>query len=265
MRFTSIASSSGGNVSYIGTDNTHLLIDAGITMKAIGEGLHTLELDFPDISGIFITHEHIDHIQAVGTIARKYGIPIYGTLGTLQGILLKRSLGSVPKALLHPIYPDTPVTLGELTVLPFSVYHDAADPVGYRVSDGKRAAAVATDMGHFDDYIVSHLTGLDAVLLEANHDEEMLAQGPYPMALKRRILSDNGHLSNTNAGRLLNAILDTQVRHVFLGHLSKENNLPELALETVRNAVNSAESPFSADDLGITVADRDRISEILAL
>ncbi|HCS67769.1 MAG TPA: ribonuclease Z [Oribacterium sp.] len=265
MRFTSIASGSSGNSSYIGTDHTHVLVDAGVTMKAINQGLHALDLDLSDVQAIFLTHEHIDHIRAIGTISRKYQIPVYGTLGTLQEVMLNRTLGDFSTELLQPILPDAVTTVGDLQVTPFSIDHDAADPVGYCIeAEGKRVA-VATDLGHYDDYIVSHLEDLDAMVVEANHDVRMLSTGPYPMTLKRRILSDHGHLSNESSGHLIDRILNSRVKHVFLGHLSKENNLPELALKTVQQEINASESEFHAVDFDITVAKRDGISEIVEL
>lgn len=272
MRFTSLASGSSGNAAYIGTNNTHILVDAGITMRSINEELASLSLDLRDIQGLFLTHEHSDHIRAVGTIARKYHIPVYGTLTTLQELLLVSSVGEIPKELLHPILPDQTLRFGELSILPFSIYHDAADPVGYRIEEDtdtpgkterKKAVAVATDMGHYDEYILSHLTDLDAMIIEANHDIQMLSRGPYPLSLKRRILGAKGHLSNASCGELLTKVLNAHTRHVFLGHLSKENNLPELAFETVIKEIDGSERGLHGKDFDISVAKRDGYSEII--
>ncbi|OON86060.1 ribonuclease Z [Oribacterium sp. C9] len=273
MRFTSIASGSSGNSTYIGTESTHILVDVGVTMKAVNAGLHELDLDLKDIDAIFLTHEHIDHIRAVGTIARKYDIPVYGTLGTLREVMLNKTLGDFAHDRLFPIIPDKRINIGDLQVLPFSIYHDAADPVGYRIetemADAEASAsknvAVATDIGHYDDYIAGHLRDLDAMVLESNHDIKMLSNGPYPVSLKRRILSDHGHLSNDNCGRLLDSILSKRIKHVFLGHLSKENNLPDLALKTVQQEIDNSDSENRAGDISISVAHRDRISEVVEL
>ena len=156
-------------------------------------------------------------------------------------------------------------TIGDLCVTPFSIDHDAAEPVGYRIEAGDKRVAVATDMGHYDDYIVSHLEDLDAMVIEANHDVRMLSTGPYPMSLKRRILSDHGHLSNESSGHLIDRILNPHVKHVFLGHLSKENNLPELALKTVQQEIDGSDSAYRAGDFDISVAHRDHISDIIEL
>lgn len=170
MRLCSIASGSSGNCIYVGSDHTHLLVDTGISKKRIDEGLHTLGMKGEELSGILITHEHSDHIQGLGVFSRKYGIPVYATKGTLKGIREYKSLGKMPDGLLHEIEIDTDFLLGDLTIHPFAISHDAYEPSGYRIACGKRSVAVATDLGVYDDYTVDNLKGLDAVLLEANHD-----------------------------------------------------------------------------------------------
>ncbi len=265
MRFLSIASGSSGNCIYIGSENTHILVDAGISNKRIEQGLNEIGLKGSDLSGVMITHEHSDHIRGLGVLARKHGMPIYGTRETLEGIASTASLGKFPRELLKPISPDVSFTVGDLTVQPFSIDHDAANPVAYRVQHEKKSVAVATDMGHFNQYIIEHLQGLDAILLEANHDVNMLETGPYPYYLKRRILGDHGHLSNENAGRLLNYILHDRLKHIFLGHLSKENNFEELAYETVKLEIDQGDSPYSSRDFAIEVARRDAMSQIVTL
>ena len=174
MRFLSIASGSSGNCIYIGSETTHILVDAGISNKRIEQGLNEIGLKGSDLSGVVITHEHSDHIRGLGVLARKHGMPIYGTRETLEEIASCPSLGKFPKELLTPVSPDVHFTVGDLTIQPFSIDHDAANPVAYRVQQGKKSVAVATDMGHFNQYIIEHLQGLDAILLEANHDVNML-------------------------------------------------------------------------------------------
>lgn len=265
MRFTSIASGSSGNCSYIGSDSTHILVDAGVTAKLIEGELNKLELSTGDLNGIFVTHEHIDHIKGIGVISRKYGIPVYGTLETLREIMLTKSLGCVDKSCLRPILPDIPLQVGDMRIIPFTIDHDAVNPLGFRIEQGERRVAVATDLGHYDAYIEAQLKDLDALLIEANHDLDMLARGPYPMQLKRRILSDHGHLSNENSGRLISEILHDRIKHIFLGHLSKENNEPALALETVKMQIDQGETPYRAKDFNITVARRDGLSEVVGV
>lgn len=188
MRMVSIASGSSGNCIYIGSDKTHILVDAGISNKRIQQGLNDIGLKGGDVDGILITHEHSDHIKGLGVLARKYQVPIYATRETLDEIRSKSSLGDYDRELLHPVCPDVDFVVGDLTVKPFSIDHDAANPVAYRVQCGERSVAVATDMGHYDQYIIDHLRDLDALLLESNHDVRMLESGPYPYYLKRRIL-----------------------------------------------------------------------------
>ena len=155
--------------------------------------------------------------------------------------------------------------MGDLTVKPFRVDHDAANPVAYRIQNDRKSVAVATDMGHYSQYTIDHLQGLDAILLESNHDVRMLETGPYPYYLKRRILGDHGHLSNENAGRLLSCILHDNIKKILLGHLSKENNYEELAYETVRLEITQGDCPYKASDFSISVASREQMSEIVTV
>ncbi len=265
MRMVSIASGSSGNCIYIGSEETHLLIDAGISNKRIQQGLNQLGLKGEDLTGVLITHEHSDHICGLGVLARKYQIPIYGTEETLEEIKGKSSLGEYDKELLKPVLPDADFQIGDFRVKPLSIDHDAANPVAYRLGCGGRSVAVATDMGNYSQYIIDCLQDLDALLLESNHDVRMLETGPYPYYLKRRILGKKGHLSNENAGRLLNCILHDGMKKILLGHLSKENNYEELALETVCLEIEEGDCPYHAGDFPITVAGRDRMSEIMNL
>lgn len=264
MRMCSIASGSSGNCIYVGSDKTHLLVDAGISKKRIEEGLRELEIKGEELSGILITHEHSDHIQGLGVFSRKYEIPIYATQGTIEGIKSYSGLGKMPDGLLNPIQIDKTFTLGDIQIDPFAISHDANEPSGYRCECGDKSAAVATDLGIYTDYIVEKLKGLDAVLLEANHDVHMLEVGAYPYYLKRRILGEKGHLSNELSGRLLCDILHDDLKYIVLGHLSKENNYSRLAYETVKLEVTLGDNDYKGEDLNMTVAKREQVSEILS-
>ena len=204
MRLCPIASGSSGNSIYVGTsiyigsDNTHILVDTGISKKRIEEGLNGLELAGHDIDAILITHEHSDHIQGLGVFCRKYQVPIYGTEKTLMEIQKCSSLGYIDPTLFHAVVADKEFAIGEIMVNPMRISHDAVDPVAYTFTDGKHRMAVATDMGKYDDYTITRLKGMDAILLESNHDVRMLQVGPYPYHLKQRILGDKGHLSNVS-------------------------------------------------------------------
>ena len=263
MRMVSIASGSSGNCIYVGSDDTHLLVDAGISKKRIEAGLEKLEIKGDELDGILVTHEHSDHIQGLGVFSRKYGVPIYATPGTIEGIKSSSSLGKLPDGILHPITVDEKFTLGDITVDPFAISHDANEPSGYRMECGGKAAAVATDLGIYNDYIVKKLENLDAVLLEANHDVNMLQVGKYPYYLKRRILGDKGHLSNETAGQLLCRLLHDNMKQILLGHLSRENNYEALAYETVCAEVTMGDNPYKAKDFRIDVAHRDTASEVV--
>lgn len=263
MRMCSIASGSSGNCIYVGSDKTHLLIDTGISKKRIEEGLGKLEIKGGELDGILITHEHSDHIQGLGVFSRKYEVPIYATPGTIKGIINYSGLGRMPEGLFHPIHPDAPFVLGDVTVHPFSISHDANEPTGYRMECGKKSVAVATDLGKYDSYTVEQLKNLDAVLLEANHDIHMLEVGGYPYYLKQRILGERGHLSNELSGRLLCDILHDNLKHIVLGHLSKENNYAKLAYETVKLEVTLADNDYRGEDLDMFVASRDTVSDII--
>ena len=263
MRFCPIASGSSGNCIYVGSDNTHLLIDAGISGKRIDSGINSLELSGLDIDGILITHEHVDHIAGLGVILRKYHIPVYATFNTIEAIKNYKSLGKVDEELFHPILSDEVFNIKDISVKAMKTSHDAIDPVAYTLSCGDKKVAVATDMGTYSQYTVENLKELDAILLEANHDVRMLQVGPYPYQLKRRILGDSGHLSNETSGRLLADIAHDNLKKVILGHLSKENNMPELAYETVRVEIEMADNKYRANDFDISVAKRDDISDVI--
>lgn len=265
MKLCSITSGSSGNCICVGSDQTTLLIDAGISGKRIECGLNSIDMTTKDVDGILITHEHSDHIKGLGVLARKYGIPIYTTEGTKEAILETSAVGKISEDLFCTIHPDHPFCIGDLEVSPFSVYHDAAEPVGYRINQDGHSIAVATDLGHYDDYIVKHLQGLDALLLEANHDVNMLQVGSYPYYLKRRILGDRGHLSNEMAGRLLCEILHDKMKAILLGHLSQENNYEALAYETVCAEVTMGNNPYKSSDFEIAVARRDQPSRLITI
>ena len=264
MRFTSIASGSSGNCTYIGSDNTHILIDAGVSKKRIEQGLNELELSLSDLDAIFVTHEHADHIAALHTILKKYDIPIYATNGTIEGIRNSDKKGEMTDSRFITVCADKMVTVGDMMINPMTISHDANEPCGYRVFCGDKKIGVATDLGCYTDYTVDCLRNCDALLLEANHDIRMLQTGPYPYQLKRRILGDTGHLSNEKSGELLCKLLNDKIKGIFLGHLSKENNLPELAFETVRVEIDMNDNPYSSSDFPIMVAERSVLSPIIS-
>lgn len=265
MRLYSIASGSSGNSIYVGSDKTHILVDAGVSGKRIEQGLKDLELSPKDLDAILITHEHIDHIGGLGVISRRYGIPIYTTRGTIEGILKTKSIGNIDTSLLNEICYDTSYIIGDVRIDTIKISHDAAMPVAYRFEVGKKRAAIMTDLGTYDDYTVSNLQNLDAVFIEANHDVRMLEMGSYPYLLKQRILGAKGHLSNESSGKLLTSILHDNMKNIVLSHLSHENNLPDLAYEAVKSEITLGDTKYKGEDFEISVARRDIPSNLIAI
>ena len=180
MRMMSIASGSSGNCIYVGSDNTHILIDAGVSRKRIVEGLHKADIDIKDISAILVTHEHSDHISGLGVVSRKDEVPIYASAGTIDGILAQSSIGKMPEGLCHSVEADRDFKINDLTVHPFRVSHDANEPYAYSVECDGHHMGVVTDLGKYDDYVISNMKNMEALLIEANHDVRMLQVGSYP-------------------------------------------------------------------------------------
>ncbi len=265
MRFCSIASGSSGNCIYVGSDNTHLLLDCGISGKRIENGVNSLGISPGEIDGILLTHEHTDHVQGLGVISRRYGIPIYATEGTIGAVKKLKNLGEIPGECFRFIRAGERFSVGDIGVESVRTSHDAAESVAFRFFSADTSAAVMTDLGSFDDSIVSALKGVNVLLLEANHDVRMLETGRYPYSLKCRIMGEKGHLSNDSAGELLLKILHDDLKQVFLGHLSRENNYPDLAYETVRMFLTMSDTPYRFDDFKFSVAKRDEMSECILI
>ena len=262
--FTTLYSGSSGNCGLVRCGQQYLLIDMGKSCRTTLTALKSLGLAVSDCVGILITHEHSDHIKGLGVLARKYQIPVYTTGGTVDA-LSRMNLGKMPEGIFHEIREDETFSVGDLKIDPFTISHDAAQPVGYRIECDDHSVGIATDLGKYNEYIIENLQNLDALLLEANHDIRMLQVGKYPYYLKQRILGDRGHLSNENAGRLLCRLLHDNMKAIFLGHLSRENNYEELAYETVCSEVTLGDNPYKSRDFKIQVAKRDCISEVITV
>ncbi len=254
MKFGTIASGSSGNCLYAGNENSNILIDAGISCKRIIEGLKSFELEGNHIQGILVTHEHTDHVSGLGVLSRKFHIPIYGTEKTLKKILEMNTLGKIDKDLFCPIQSGKTFSIGDIEIESFSISHDAADPVSYILHEGNKKIGMVTDLGYYDERIVGHLKESDLLYVEANHDIHMVQAGPYPYYLKQRILSDHGHLCNEKAAQLVVELMNDHLEQVILGHLSKENNYPDLALATVKNEVEKS--------VDVVVAPRDHVGKL---
>ena len=226
MQVSVLASGSKGNAVYVEMDGVRLLLDAGISATRIKKGLAAEGVDAASLDGVLITHEHRDHIAGLVTLSKWYELPIFTRRATIEHMSCR---AAIPAERFHAI--EGAFRIGDLTIDPFNIPHDAADPVGYRITGSSRCT-LATDLGFVTASVQEAIDGADVLVLEANHDPEVLKHGDYPWALKRRILSNRGHLANEDAAWAI-ARLRKQPREVLLAHLSEENNTPELARETV--------------------------------
>lgn len=263
MYFCPLYSGSSGNCLFVQYGTTRLLIDAGKSGKAVADALTQIGADPRTLAGLLITHEHSDHILGAGILARKFGVPVYATSETWMA--MEDKIGTVPAGLRREIFAESEFWLGDIGVAPFSIPHDAADPVGYRLYGGKNSISTATDLGCFTENVYSHIRGSDLVLLESNHDPDMLKQNPhYNAALKRRILGNLGHLSNEACGEALVRLIRGGTRNVLLGHLSGENNTPELAMD-VNREIAGREGIMPGRDVNLGIALRDRVGHVYTL
>lgn len=260
MKFCSLYSGSSGNCQFIKTENTKILVDAGLSGKRVQEAICSIGESPVDIQGIFITHEHIDHIQSAGILSRRFNIPIYANEKTW--LAMRSSIGEVKSENIKII--EDCVEVGDLFVQAFDISHDAVNPVGYKIFHKNKKISLLTDTGCVTDAIKKHIEDSDLLLIESNHDEDMVLVGSYPWPLKKRVLGEFGHMSNELAGRLLAEILKKGSEIVLLGHLSRENNFPELAYKTVENILNE-NNIFVKDGLILDMTYRDRASKVYEL
>lgn len=262
VRFCPIASGSSGNSIYLGTESTHILIDAGLSGKKIVEGLNELQVSGANIDALFITHEHSDHIKGAGIISRRFDIPIYATMGTWEA--MEDEIGSVTPKNRRYVYAGENCIINDICVRPFEIPHDAKEPVAYNIFTENHKITVATDIGHITNEVKEGVADSEILLLESNHDIEMLKNGRYSWPLKKRILGDQGHISNRTAGELLGEIMSSKIKYVYLGHLSDENNQPHLAYETVANVLEQYKIKVGSY-LKLDLAARYSISKITEL
>ncbi|MFV0342297.1 MAG: MBL fold metallo-hydrolase [Anaerocolumna sp.] len=263
MKLCAIASGSSGNCTFVGSERTKILVDAGISGKKIENGLLGIDVNPDEIQGILVTHEHTDHIGGLGVLARRYNIPVYGTVETIHAILKTKNIGRIPDDLFRYVRPDEAFMINDITVEPFSTSHDASNPVCYTLCADGHKIGMATDLGKFDAYIISKLAGSEILLLEANYDENMLMVGAYPYYLKQRIIGDKGHLSNDTSAKLIKKLFHDKLKYITLAHLSKENNYDELAYETVRMELNKIIDDKHSE-LMLSVARREMPSDMLS-
>ena len=228
--FCSLSSGSSGNCIYIENGGTSILIDAGISLRAISKALAGIGADIRNVRAVFVTHEHSDHIRGLPVLTSRYDIPIYASPGTVAGIITETDIS--PERL-RELTTGCCEEVGGLCVSSFGTSHDSRESVGYRIhTSGGYDLAVATDLGYVDESVMDGLYACRLVMLESNHDVGMLRNGRYPYFLKRRILSDRGHLSNDECAAVLPELVRGGAEHFVLAHLSRDNNIPELAVET---------------------------------
>ncbi len=263
MKFCSLYSGSSGNSIFIASDNAKVLIDAGLAGKKIDDALKHIGEESSSIDGIFITHEHIDHIKGVGVLSRKYDIPIYANDNTWA--VMEKNIGKIKEHNIRIMDRRSSITINDLEIRSFNIPHDAIAPVGYTVSYAGKSASVVTDFGVFTEEIRDNIIDSDIILLESNHDVNMLRMGPYPYKLKLRVLGENGHLSNEDCGSAIVSLLkNDKKKQIVLGHLSGTNNHPDLAYQTVVDVL-SANGIRPGDDVILQLASRHNPSEIILL
>lgn len=260
FRLCPIASGSSGNCTYIEAGENRFLVDIGISGKRVVEGLESLDIDPSSINGILITHEHSDHIKGVGIFHRKYQVPIFATQKTWDKLMGDQMIGKIKEEAQQVLDKDAYLEFGALKIMPYGIYHDAVDPVGYIFEYKNKKITLTTDCGTIDENILDKIKDSDGILLEFNHDTHMLEAGSYPFYLKKRILSNVGHLNNEDAAKALVQIYHPGLKWAVLGHLSKENNVPDLAYLTAETAL--AENDIKVgQDIEVFVAKRDSVSK----
>lgn len=262
-----LASSSSGNCYLVKSEKTNIILDVGIGIKKLNEKLAEVRLGPEEINGVLLTHEHIDHVRSLGALTRKASdVTVYATKGTIGALTEKTP--DLAGTEFMPVTGGQPFMVGDIRVVPFNVSHDTAEPVAYAFEKGGRKAAVVTDTGFVSDEIFENIKDADLLVLEANHERNILLYGRYPYPVKHRILSDLGHLSNEAAAECLARMLaemgGSKIPRVLLAHLSKENNTPQQAMITVRNVLEEA-GFYVGKDLELEVADREETGRFLAV
>ncbi len=251
-RFCSLQSGSNGNALYFENGKTKLLIDCGISAKRVTDRLAQIGVAPEELSGILLTHEHSDHVAGIRVFTKKFATPVYATAGTLEAMEKQHN---VVESEIHILQAGSYFEIGSVTVHPFTLPHDAQEPVGYLLHTGQRKIAVATDMGRICEDIAWEMKGSDFVFLESNYDEGMLKNGRYHPLLKQRILGSSGHFSNDQAAKLAAALVRGGTGNIMLGHLSANNNRPPLALSRVAEEI-SQQGAHIGGDVILEVASR---------
>lgn len=258
-KFCTLFSSSSGNCAFISDGKTNLLIDAGVSAAKICYALAEIGYTPFDIHGILLTHEHRDHVSGVGVLSRNYSIPVYANSGTIEKTMAVT--GWIFDDYIHTFKSNEKFSIGDIEVFSFSIPHDTVDPVGYTFRFGGKYYSIATDIGCVTDSVLKHLCRSEAVLIESNHDVQMLKDGPYPYHLKNRILGNKGHLSNECAAHLAAQLVKWGTKRIALGHLSEKNNMPDVAYKTTADCFLKNNIKIG-EDVVLKVAPKDGICEI---
>lgn len=262
LQFCSLYSGSSGNSLFVESENTKLLVDAGVSSKKIETALTNLNVDPSTLNGILITHEHSDHVQGLGTFAKKYDIPVYVNSKTLDAMPKQKE--KIPEKNIKKFTIEEKFEINDMQIKPFAIPHDAANPCGFNIWNNNKKISIATDIGHMTNGIIKNLEDSIFVLLESNYDPEVLKFSRYPFPLKQRISGPNGHLPNETAGKTIAHLLNSGLKQAILGHLSKESNFPELAYKTVLDEVITS-SNYNENSLLLSVASRDIPGNLITL
>lgn len=258
LKCCSLYSSSSGNSFFVQTENTKILIDAGVSCKKIENALNSLDVSPENIDAIMLTHEHIDHVKSIGMLSKKYNIPIYSNKETWNAIL--NSNNKLLNSDIHFFVNDKDFEFNDLKICPFSTPHDAANPCGFNIFKDKKKISIATDLGHISPKIIQNLENSSLVMLESNYDSNILKYSSYPYMLKERISGPKGHLENCVTGKTIAHLINGGLENALLIHLSKENNFPELAYKTVTEELHKQNLLESS--LSLNVAPRDCPSQL---
>lgn len=259
LKCCSLYSGSSGNSFFIQSENTNILIDAGVSCKKIETALKNgFDLSLADIDAIFVTHEHVDHTKSLNLISSKYNLPVFASRGTWNALTEKTTKISDNNKKIFDI--DKSFEFKDLRIFPFSTPHDAAEPCGFNIYKDNSKISIATDLGFIDDKLFNNLKESSFLMLESNYEPNILRLSSYPYRLKQRISSKNGHLSNNDASETISKLVNFGLKDVLLIHLSKENNVPEIAYETVLEKLKCANC--SLDNINLNVAPRDNPSKV---
>ena len=261
LNFCSLYSGSSGNSLLVETENTKLLVDAGVSAKKIENALQNINIEPSSIDGILVTHEHIEHVQGLGTISKKFDLPVFVNQETLDAMPKQRD--KISEKNLKTFKVSEKFSIGDLDINPFSIPHDAANPCGFTILNENKKISIATDIGHMTNDILRNLEESQFVLLESNYDPEVLKCSSYPFMLKSRIAGPTGHLPNEMAGKTIAYLLKSGLKQAMLGHLSKESNFPELAYKTVVDELIA--SNYNENSLNLSAANRDCHSKLITV